>query len=180
MTDNTNGDCDYAAWVEQNREAARAGTADTAWREQMSDFGELVKTINGIDHEPRLTREQQLEILAAINKPAPNVRWTQKDLDETVQHIYQQMHTIIIKNVLPAVGKFVEMQVKPLRERIDELEHKTENFKYVGVYESGNVYRLGNFCTHNGSLWHCECDTTAAPGTDNTWQMCVKRGKDAR
>lgn len=141
----------------------------------MTDFHNLVENMNGDNYD---YRERPLEILAAM-KPAPNVRWTQCDLDETVAHIFKHVDDCL-RNLLPAIATFIESRVAPLRQRIDELEHKTENFKYVGVYESGEVYREGNFCTHQGSLWHCLTDTSSPPGTDATWQLCCKRGKDAR
>ena len=145
----------------------------------MSDFHDLVQNMNGTGHD-RLSREEQLEILAAMDKPSPQISWTQKDLDETVQHIFKHVDDLLKNNLLPAIGRFVKSQVEPLKARIAELERKTENFKYVGVYERGNVYHEENFCTHGGSLWHCESDTSSIPGTDSSWVLCCKRGKDAR
>ena len=82
--------------------------------------------------------------------------------------------------LLPTIGRFVSAQVRPLQKRIEELENKTANWKYVGTFKSGDVYHAGNFCTFSGSLWHCQSSTIATPGTDETWQLCCKRGKDSR
>ena len=105
----------------------------------------------------------------------------------TAAHILDQMtkqpydDDVWFKKVfLPTIGKYIAAQVRPLQKRIEELENKTANWKYVGTFKSGEVYHAGNFCTFGGSLWHCQADTLAAPGTDETWQLCVKRGKDAR
>jgi len=85
------------------------------------------------------------------------------------------------KTFLPTIGRYVESRVKPLRQRIEELENKTKHWEYRGTFESGETYYENNFVTHQGSLWVCRCNNTSAvPGTDATWQLCVKRGKDAR
>ena len=98
---------------------------------------------------------------------------------KTVQHVFKHVDDRF-KTLMPAIGKFVESRMAPLRQRIAELEAKTENFRYVGVYETGNDYHAGNFVTHSGSLWHCQADTSSTPGTDATWTLCVKRGKNGR
>jgi hypothetical protein len=156
----------------------------------MTDFGELVEGIqhkaNGDGHD-RLTREEQLEILAAMSKPAPQISWTQKDLNETCEHIFKHVDDRF-KTLLPAIGKFVESRVQfqrqhivELERRIDEMEHRTEHFRYVGVWESGEQYRLGNFVTHDGSVWHCNAETQSKPGTDAAaWTLTVKHGNDFR
>ena len=146
----------------------------------MTDFNELVKHINGgAPHEPRLSREQQLEILAAMNKPDPQISWTQRDLDETLAHVFSHVDGGF-KNLLAAVGRYVKAQIEPLHRRIDELQAKQANWKYRGTFETGADYREGNFTTFQGSLWVCLADTFSEPGTDATWQLCCKRGKNAR
>ena len=82
------------------------------------------------------------------------------------------------------LGKFVRDHVAqefaPLRAKIMELETRIQNFTYCGVYESGRNYDRGNFCTHDGSMWHANCATASKPGIDAAWSLCVKRGKNAR
>ena|SRR5436190_3044545 len=84
------------------------------------------------------------------------------------------------KELLPTIGRFVSAQVKPLQRRIEDLERKIENWKYVGVYESGVTYLAGNFATHDGSLFHCQRDTCTPPGTTDEWQLCCKRGRNGK
>jgi hypothetical protein len=117
--------------------------------------------INVNGHE-RLTREQSLQILAAMTKPASEDDWFKKTF-------------------LPTMARFIESRVQPLRQRIDELENAQREFCYCGVWATGS-YKRGNFVTHDGSLWHCDADNTdTKPGTDaSAWTLCVKRGKDAR
>jgi hypothetical protein len=62
-----------------------------------------------------------------------------------------------------------------LKTRVAELEAR--QLKYSGVYQDGEVYRVGEMVTHSGSLWHCETTTASKPGADATWKLCVKRGE---
>ena len=51
-------------------------------------------------------------------------------------------------------------------------------FKYCGVWNDG-TYMRGNFVTHDGSVWHCNVDTSTKPGVDPVvWTLAVKHGKD--
>ena len=64
-----------------------------------------------------------------------------------------------------------------LERQIHVLSDRPE-LKYVGVWRDGHAYRLGNLCTHDGSLWHCNAATMSRPGAGGDWQLCAKRGKD--
>ena len=70
--------------------------------------------------------------------------------------------------------------VKQLSARIDALEQRTANFRYVGTFEDGKQYEAGNFVTDAGSLFHCNAATTSKPGTDSSWTLAVKRGRDGK
>ena len=85
----------------------------------------------------------------------------------------------IREQLLPTIARFVESRVKPLRQRIDELEKMQREFCYRGVWAVGS-YKRGNFVTHDGSVWHCDADNTdCKPGTDGSmWTLAVKHGKD--
>jgi hypothetical protein len=88
----------------------------------------------------------------------------------------------IRKELLPTIAQFVESRVKPLRERIEELEGKQKHWTYRGVYQSGETYHEGNFATSDGSLFACRCDTITKPGTDETRTLCcnAERTRDDR
>jgi hypothetical protein len=86
---------------------------------------------------------------------------------------------------MKTVGKFVAQRivafVGPLNARVVELESKLANFRYAGVWSEGTRYQAGNFVTHDGSLFHCNLDTTNRPGKDPVaWSLCCKRGQDGR
>ena len=55
---------------------------------------------------------------------------------------------------------------------------------YRGVFKAGETYQRGDTVTWAGSLWHASDVTTAKPGDaapeSRAWQLCVKKGADAR
>lgn len=117
--------------------------------------------VNG-DSPEALAREKSLAILAAMTKQTHDDDWV-----KTV--------------MLPTLGRYIENQLKPLRQRIAELEERQREFCYRGVWAVGS-YKAGNFVTFGGSMWHCDADNTnTKPGTDaSAWTLCVKHGRDSR
>lgn len=53
---------------------------------------------------------------------------------------------------------------------------------YRGVWKEGAAYRVGDFVTWGGSLWHCDVDeTTEKPdGAAKHWTLAAKRGRDGK
>lgn len=49
-----------------------------------------------------------------------------------------------------------------------------------GVYSEGEEYQKGDGVTFGGALWVAQKDTTAKPGSDDTWRLAVKKGRDGR
>lgn len=89
------------------------------------------------------------------------------------------------KTFFQAVGSFVHEQVQKqtatLQKEIDDLKATLVDFGYRGVWSEGTEYKLGNFVTHNGSLFHCNTAATKnRPERDPvSWSLCCKRGADA-
>lgn len=52
----------------------------------------------------------------------------------------------------------------------------TPGLRYLGVYVRGKTYDAGDLVTWDGSAWHCNTTTTAAPGQAHDWTLMVKRG----
>lgn len=73
------------------------------------------------------------------------------------------------------------------RARIAELESRLKTIeehgvRYCGAYQRSlaGLYRKGSIVSHHGSAWVAIQDqTNSEPGTDATWQLMVKRGRDA-
>jgi hypothetical protein len=118
-------------------------------------------------------RERAAQAAAAAKRAvAGTLRGYPKDFDILADAIAMYM-----------VETFGE-ELAPLLARLDALEaaqRRLENFQYVGVWRADASYSIGNFATHDGGMWHCGADgTTSEPGTDASWQLVVKRGRDAR
>ena len=64
--------------------------------------------------------------------------------------------------------------------RLIALETKAAAMRYCGTWRAGNSYVEGNFMTAEGSIWHANRKTSSRPGTDATWTLAVKHGRDAR
>jgi hypothetical protein len=87
-----------------------------------------------------------------------------------------------------ALGEFIAQKIReavaPLQRRIAELETKQakiDGFRYIGTWADGARYEPGNFTTHDGSLWHCNRETTSRPGRDvGAWTLVCKRGADGK
>lgn len=57
----------------------------------------------------------------------------------------------------------------------------TAGLTYVGVYQDGKTYDLGELTTFGGSLWHANERTTTKPGDGSKgWTLACKRGRDGR
>ena len=52
--------------------------------------------------------------------------------------------------------------------------------KYRGVWTAANEYGEGDVTTHDGSAFIAKKDTRDKPGTNDSWQLFVKRGKDGK
>jgi hypothetical protein len=86
----------------------------------------------------------------------------------------------LIKAIASHVRDTITEMQAPLIARIAELEQKP-GLKYQGVWAAEKVYSVGDFVTDHGSLWHCwDTNVGVRPGSSDTWQLAVQRGKDGR
>lgn len=84
------------------------------------------------------------------------------------------------KEFLPTIGRYVESQLKPLRQRIAELE--ASGIKYVGIYQRASEYRRGDVTTFDGAMWVATCAVPPqeVPGKSVCWQLSVKSSNNGR
>lgn len=51
---------------------------------------------------------------------------------------------------------------------------------YHGVFEAETTYDADDMVTFGGSVWSAIAETKSKPGTDDTWKLAVKKGRDGR
>lgn len=82
------------------------------------------------------------------------------------------------KALADAVLAAVRPELEALRNRVKELE--ASPIIYLGTHEGGRMYAKNAVVTHDGSMWIALRNTQQTPGPGDGWQLCVKRGRDAR
>lgn len=84
--------------------------------------------------------------------------------------------------VLTAALAERDATIEALSARVAQLEARPA-LKYLGVWKDGTTYHRGDFVTYNGSVWHCNTDSTTSsiPGNERSeWTLAVKSGQDRR
>jgi hypothetical protein len=73
------------------------------------------------------------------------------------------------------LGKLLDLVIKTLRKEIAEVAAK--QLKFCGVHEPGRSYKANSMVVKRGGLWIALTSTGTVPGSDDTWQLCVKQGE---
>jgi hypothetical protein len=88
--------------------------------------------------------------------------------------------SLTLAQLAGAIDEAIARYVEPFEARIKELEARP-TLRYRGVWNASTQYVIGDFCTHDGSLWHCNVSTIGTkPSDTRDWQLAVKRGRDAQ
>src|SRR5262245_34604276 len=83
--------------------------------------------------------------------------------------------------IAPGVARAIDALMSEAEERYTEkLEAVTKEFTFRGPWVDGETYRRGNFVTMGGQVYHASYDTKSRPGSDGTWLLAVKSGRDGR
>ncbi|MPZ38493.1 MAG: hypothetical protein GEU95_10555 [Rhizobiales bacterium] len=114
-------------------------------------------------HAQRFVREAMADFRGTSERSNTAVKYTQGRSD-SVRAMFALLYVLICKQA----------------DEIKQLKQARTPFKYLGVWAPDHDYHADNFCTHDGSLWHCNASTRARPGTNADWQLAVKRGRNAR
>ena len=88
--------------------------------------------------------------------------------------------TKVLGEVIAHERKLYRDGLARLERRVEQLEARPTGIKYLGVWDRGRAYGKGDFVTKAGSLFCAHVDHPNEPGTDKTWQLAVKRGRDAK
>src|SRR5262245_36862231 len=84
----------------------------------------------------------------------------------------------IVRNELKTLPDWL---AKAIGTVIAEMVHDaTKEFRFIGTWEENKQYKRGNFVSLGGQVYHCNIGTTARPGTDSSWTLAVKSGRDGR
>jgi hypothetical protein len=49
-----------------------------------------------------------------------------------------------------------------------------------GVWRNGETYQRADMATWDGNTWGAVRETTSQPGTDDSWRLIAKKGRDGR
>ena len=127
-------------------------------------MGNIVKMAKAVAHSETIAQGEQLQ-----KKPGSRVAGFDGDAFGAA--------------VAEVVRNFVTREVGKLRSEFDvrvKLLEERGTLEYLGVFEPERQYTRGNFASHNGSLWHCNCATRQRPGDGPDWTLAVKKGRDAK
>jgi hypothetical protein len=86
----------------------------------------------------------------------------------------------VLVRVVAAIHKQTDGKIAALEAKLNALQSAMAQFKFVGQWREGMQCRAGNFITTGGQVWHCNADTTSRPGTDSSFTLAVKSGRDGR
>jgi hypothetical protein len=93
-------------------------------------------------------------------------------------------NSAMLEGMAEALAPFIaelQQKVAALEAKIGALEDRQKQWTYTGTWREDRVYRVGNWTTAAGSLWHCERDHVGSrPGDGDAWKLGVKRGVDAK
>jgi hypothetical protein len=80
--------------------------------------------------------------------------------------------------------KFVAVDdFEAIKARLEALEQRPQP-KYLGTYEDGRMYSLGECVTHKGCCWYCKSPTYDRPdfseSSAKSWVLMVKKARTPR
>jgi hypothetical protein len=87
---------------------------------------------------------------------------------------------VLAPGIAQAIGELVRESEARLVARIAALEDRMKEFRFVGQWAEFKTYKAGNFCSMGGQIFHANTDTQSRPGTDSTWTLACKSGRDGR
>jgi hypothetical protein len=89
-----------------------------------------------------------------------------------------------VNGLMAAVAAVLRPRLTAIEERVAALESRPRGIVYQGVWAELKSYDAGDVVTHAGSAWIALQATRAKPGdagqASRSWQLMVKRGRDAR
>jgi len=87
------------------------------------------------------------------------------------------------REMVEIVKAYVAREIEKIDARWDARVKAIEarpTLEYRGVWEKDLLYSKGNVVTDGGSMWFCNRETKARPGSSGCWTLAVKKGADAK
>ena len=86
---------------------------------------------------------------------------------------------VLAPAIASAVGELIHAAEQRLEVKLAAVEAATE-LRFVGQWQEHKSYKAGNFASTGGQIWHCNVDSNSRPGSDNSWTLACKSGRDGR
>jgi hypothetical protein len=86
----------------------------------------------------------------------------------------------VLPKVLGTMMRESEQRCAALEAQITGLRSAMQESRFVGQWREHKSYKTGNFVTMGGQVFHANIDTNSRPGTDSTWMLVCKSGRDGR
>jgi len=116
-------------------------------------------------------RDDLVKIAKGVRNADSAVRYSNAD------HFFSRMSVVSLRSICSALSQ----EIRSLKSRLTEMEQRSRAFTYRGVWKEAETYDLGDFCTKDGGLWHCNTRTQGyKPGETDAWTLAVQRGRDGR
>lgn len=95
-------------------------------------------------------------------------------------HLFKSSLLSFVQMVKSYVKDGLNDRCGALEARIRALEERPA-LQYRGIWSPEEEYVSGDLVTHDGSMFYCwESTRGGRPAQTDAWQLCVKRGRDAR
>ena len=156
------------AECEREFETARRTNDNFGWDAHQYEFTWRLLAVKDADAANRLKRDQRHHLKR-------DQRHHQRAKTQQAKFVTKANLTKKLDRAYVIVGKFIANQLKPLQDRIAELEARPE-LKHLGIWREKN-YKAGSLVTHKGGLWLCQKATKQRPGQSSAWTLIVKSGE---
>lgn len=104
-------------------------------------------------------------------------------IDDKIAQVHDQMDRLRKQVIASELKSGTGLSPEKMRTIADlivsyvQREIEKQPLRYEGVFESGKAYGKGAFVTCDGSVWHCDENTTSRPGHSRQWTLAVKSGR---
>jgi hypothetical protein len=81
----------------------------------------------------------------------------------------------VIAGIAPEIAS-LRLHIRTLEAKLAEIEARP-GIDYRGIWRENVTYTHGQFCTHQGAMWFANYANMDRPGSNDSWVLCVKSGR---